>query len=558
MPKIHFLSEELRSKLAAGEVVERPASVLKELIENALDAKADYLKVEFEKGGLERILVYDNGVGMAPEDLKICYQSFATSKIKDLSDIFAITTYGFRGEALSSIAQVSRLKIVSVEKGSPFPFEIEVEFGKEKAFRPAKLKEGTLVEVRDLFENLPARRAFLKSLKAESAKNVEIFKALLLSHPEIKAVLLIDGKEIISWKGGPLKELFSYLFEIPLEFLKESSFEKAPYKINLLLTDTKKTFSHGRFLFFLVNKRLIKDEKLLKFFYHLLKRFFGHLGFPAGVVSIELPPQLVDFNVHPAKWEVRFKREKEVFSLLDEALKAHFLPKKFLLYQDKVLSEEPFQVKEDLPLTYKSMLSSEKREILSSTPLLEKGDFQTFKILGTFKETYLLVEKENTLYLVDQHALSERIHYEILKKKEFMAFPQRLLLPFLIKLTSEMFENLEKKLKILSELGFELEVISEDELLVKGVPSDFLEFAKEVLEALLVLPDFDFFFARENLLKELACKRARKKGDSLSGEEKRHLLEIMFRENLETCPHGRPLYIKIELFEIEKKLKRRP
>ena len=557
MPKIQFLPEELRLKIAAGEVIERPSSVIKELLENAFDAWADYIRVEFERGGLERILVYDNGIGMAPEDLKLCYKSYATSKIKELSDIFAITTYGFRGEALSSIAQVSRLKIVSIERGASLPFEIEIEFGKEKSFRPSRLKEGTLVEVRDLFENLPARKAFLKSVKNESAKNVEIFKALLLPHPKIRATLLIDGKEIYNWKGGSLKELFSYLFELPEEYLKETQFESQPYKISLLLTDTRKSFSHGRFLFIFVNNRLIKDDKLTKYLYHLLKRFFGNLGFPAGVIKLEIPPQLVDFNVHPAKWEVRFKREWEVFSILDEAIKNHYTAQKSSFYLKRTPEETEWKVKEDLPLSYET-ISTPKKEVEKGTYLFEKGILEDFKILGTFKETYLLIEKEGSLYIIDQHALSERIHYEFLKKSEFFSFPQKLLLPFLIKLTSEMFENLDKKLEILSKLGFELELISEEEILVKGVPPDLIEFAREILENLLVLPDFDFLSAREALLKELACKRAIKKGDSLTKEEIRHLIELMFRENLETCPHGRPIYIKLDVSEIEKRLKRRP
>lgn len=557
MPKISLLPEELRSKIAAGEVIERPASVIKELLENAFDAMADYIKVEIEKGGLQRISVYDNGIGMSPEDLKLCYKSFATSKIRELSDIFAITTYGFRGEALASVAQVCRLRIISVERGSDLPFEIEVEFGREKGFRPARLKVGTLVEVKDLFENLPARKAFLKSIKTESAKNTEIFKALLLSHPEIKAHLFVDGKELINWDGGSLKELFSYLFEIPEQFLKESYFQKLPYKIELLLTDTRKTFPHSRFLYLFVNRRFIKDEKLLSFAYHFLKKFFGNLGFPAGVIKIEAPPQLVDFNVHPAKWEIRFKREKEVFSALDEAIKNHFFSQKFSFSQNEDEERVPLKIKEDIPITYGSsptMIAEPRKKPL----LFEKASFHEFKILGSFKETYLLVEKGESLFLIDQHALSERIHYELLKRRNFMAFPQKFLLPFLVKLTSDMLENIEEKLKVLSALGFDLELVSQDEILVKGAPPDLIEFAEELLVSLLKLPECDLFSAREELLKELACKKARKKGDHLTLEEKKYLLEIMFRDNLDTCPHGRPLFIKIELTEIEKKLKRKP
>ncbi|MFN3407298.1 MAG: DNA mismatch repair endonuclease MutL, partial [Caldimicrobium sp.] len=321
--KIKPLPEELRNKIAAGEVIERPASVIKELLENAFDACASEIKIEFTKGGLEKILIYDNGEGMSPQDLRLCYKPFATSKIHTIQDLYNLQTYGFRGEALASIAQVSRLKIMSKEKNEAISFEVLVEFGKEKSFKPANLKEGTLVEIRDLFENLPARKAFLKSLKAERAKNLELIKALMLTHPEMKFSVKIDGELVLTWRGGTERELFSYIYEIPQEKLIESTFREGFCQIDLLLTDKSLLFSHGRYLHFLVNHRLVKDEKLTKITYHLLKKFYGNLGIPAGIIKITMPPSLIDFNVHPAKWEVRFKKEKEVYSFLETALSKH-------------------------------------------------------------------------------------------------------------------------------------------------------------------------------------------------------------------------------------------
>jgi DNA mismatch repair protein MutL len=554
MPKIQVLPEEIRGKIAAGEVIERPASVIKELLENSLDAGAKKIRIELHKGGLERIAVYDNGEGLSPEDLRLCFLPFATSKIKDLSDLFSLTTYGFRGEALSSIAQVSRLRIVSLQKGASLSYEVIVEFGKELDFKPSRIKEGTLVEVSDLFKNLPARRAFLKTPTRETAKNLEIIKALMLTHPEIEFQVFVDDKETLSWQGGDLKTLLENLLEIPQEFMHLSEFIEPPYQVTLLLTDTRKTFSHGRFLYFIVNNRLLQDNKLTKVFYSLLKKVYGNLGFPAGILQLSLPPHLVDFNVHPAKWEVRFKREGDVYQVLERALERHFQAKRIYTFRESAISYSQI-IREDIPLEYSS--KAQPLTNVESQFLFKEASLFSFKVLGVFKHTYLIVEKGDELFIVDQHALSERIQYEVLKKKANYFTSQRLLLPFLISLTSEMREKLEEKLLYLSSLGFEIDPIREDTLLVKGAPSEFTEFAKEVLENFLLSPWNSLQEARDYLLKEFACKLARKKGDYLSVEERTYLVEEMFRKNLETCPHGRPLFFKINLSDIEKRLKRR-
>ncbi len=562
MPKIQKIPEEIRGKIAAGEVIDRPASILKELIENALDAKAQKIKIEIIKGGLEKIVVYDDGEGMSPEDLKLAYLPFTTSKIRKLSDIYNLYTYGFRGEALNSIAQVSRLRILSKERGEDLAFEILIEFGKEKHFKPGKIKEGTLVEVRDLFENLPARKAFLKNPRTETLKNMEILKALMLTHPEVRFQIWIDEKETLNWQGGTLPELFSTLFEIPQEYLISSEYEEAPYKINLLLTDTRKTFAHSRFLYFLVNLRIIKYEKLFRIFFSLLKKYFGSLGFPAGVVHLLAPPQLVDFNVHPAKWEIRFKEENRIYNFLESVLKKHFNQKSSYFYREP-LPCETFTIKEDLPLDFKKL--EEKNlspkclpwEIKKEEEILFKREDFDFKILGVFQKTYILVEKKEDLYLIDQHALAERIHYENLKKKTFTPLTQKLILPLLLHLTPEMEENLEEKRTQLLQLGFEIDLIKENLLIVKGAPYEFLEDLKEILENFLINCFSDLSEAKDYLIKAWACKLAWKKGDHLPEEEKRFLIQEMFKHKYATCPHGRPLFIRLTLSEIEKQLKRK-
>jgi len=559
MPKIYILPEEIRGKIAAGEVIERPAGVVKELIENAFDAQACSIKITLKEGGIKEISVYDDGEGIEPEDLKICYKHFATSKIKNLSDIFRIVTYGFRGEALASISQVSKLTIASKHIDHELSYEVRVEFGREVSFKPAKINKGTLVKVEDLFVNLPARRAFLKAPRTETLKIMEIVKGLSLCHPDIKFEVksIEEGKEksLFFWEGGNEKELLSYIVGIEETFFNEILLDNPPYSIYLALTDTSKTFSHTKYLYVLVNKRWIKDERLNKLLLSAFKPYYGNLGFPAGVISIKVPYHLVDVNVHPAKWEVRFKDEKALFNSINKALEELF-SKKTLYYK----KEEPYfsaEIREDVPLDYSSY--SKKADFQEKKPFHLFPSFPkiSYKYLGTFLNTYILMEKDEELYIIDQHALSERIIFEDLKTKISKSFSQELLIPVLLRIPDSLLSEFEEKRKILSSLGFDLELINANEAILKRIPSIFKEDVKDVLEKVLETPFVDVKDLESEVLKEYACLLARKKGDILSEREINFMLERFLKENLQTCPHGRPLYFKISLKEIETKLRRR-
>ena len=563
MPKIQLLPEELRSKIAAGEVVERPASVVKELIENAFDAGAKTIKVGLKDGGLSLVRVYDDGEGMDEEDLKLCYRHHATSKIKSLKDIFRIVTFGFRGEALASIARVSKLLIKSRFVESPQAYQVLVEYGKLKDFKPCVLAKGTLVEVKDLFSNLPARKAFLRSPRAETNKIAEVVKGLALCFPErnyeLKTLSQSTERVLFSWKGGTLKELIAFISEVDQKEFKEVHIKKPPYEIHLVLSATSSTFSHTRYLYTLVNHRLVRDERLNKILLSAIKPFYGHLGYPAGVLHIKTPYHLVDVNVHPAKWEVRFKDEKEVFTLIKEALERAF-SKTGIYFEKRDSGLSASAVKEDIPVeySYKSreepLRKPEKRE----EPLSFDFKREDFTYIGSFVNTYLLVERQRNLYLVDQHALCERILFEELKENyETKASKQELLLPILLRLSSRALESLPEKIKVLDKLGFELELIGEKEVLLKSVPSLFKEDIKEVLEEVLEEEFFDERALETRILAGYACKLARKKGELLSKDEARYLLRKMFEKGLSTCPHGRPIYVVMSEAELEKRLKRR-
>ncbi|PMP66563.1 MAG: hypothetical protein C0190_05390 [Thermodesulfobacterium geofontis] len=565
MPKIQILPEEIRSKIAAGEIVERPASVVKELIENAFDAKASFIKISLKDGGIKEISVYDDGEGIEPEDLKICYKHFATSKIKTLSDIFKIVTFGFRGEALASISQVSKMTITSKHIHYDSAYEIRIEFGKEVYFKPANLNKGTLVKVENLFSNLPARKAFLKTPRTETFKIMEIIKGLSLCFPEIRYEVksLEENKEntLFFWEGGNERELLSYTIGLQINYFKDVFLDSPPYSIFLLLTDTSKTFSHTKYLYFFVNKRWIKDEKLTKMILNLLKPYYGNLGFPAGLISIKAPYHLVDVNVHPAKWEVRFKDEKALFFSLNKALEELF-DKKIFYYEYKKGKLKIFnQIKEDLPLDYTKEPSSFYLEnYLEKKPLFISTNFKkpSYRYLGTFLENYILVEKNEELYIIDQHALSERVIFEDLKKNFSKSLSQNLLIPVLLRITDSALSEFEEKKKLLNSIGFELKLLKNNEIILKKIPSIFkVEDIKDILEKILEEPFSDVEKLELEVLKRYACLLARKKGDLLSEREINFLIEKLFSENLQTCPHGRPLYMKISLKEIETKLRRK-
>ena len=562
MPKIKILPPEVRKKIAAGEVVERPASVVKELVENALDARASTIKISIVEGGIKEICVYDDGEGMEPEDLRLCYKHHATSKISSVSDIFKIVSFGFRGEALASISQVSRLLIKSKHITQDQAYQVYVEFGKEKDFKPCHLVKGTYVVVKDLFSNLPARKAFLKSPRSETQKVVELVKAMCFCFPEVKISLksLKEKKEnlLFSWKGGSTEELISIITQIKKDDILAGAFEKKPYNFEIFLSSTAKTFPHTKYLYTIVNNRLVKDEKLNKMVISCLKPFYGNLGYPAGVIKIYTPYHLVDVNVHPAKWEVRFKEEKEVFEGLKQAIEHLF--KKRKIYVLEKSSEPSFRgenlVRENVSIyTVKTKEPSLEVKVITHKSLFEE---EKLKFLGIFKRAYLLFEIEDELYIIDQHALSERLIFEELLIKYSKNFTQQeLLIPVLLNTEGVDYEKLRDKVLKLSELGFDLEIIDTGEVILKGYPGIFGE---EVIEAVERVISSDFAVVEDlkrEIIAEYACKLAKKKGDFIDKEEAIFLVKKMLEKGISTCPHGRPLYIKISEEEIEKGLRRK-
>ncbi len=576
MGRIKSLPEEVKRKIAAGEVIENPASVVKELMENAFDAGAKQIKIYIKGGGKEEIRVIDDGEGMDEEDLRLCYKHHTTSKIQSLQDLLKLSTYGFRGEALASIAQVSLLTIRSKRENSPHGYELQVEGGKEIYLKPSPHQRGTLVSVKNLFFNFPARKKFLKSDRTEFSKIFEIVKGLLIARPEVSLYLFHNGKPYLEWEGGERTSLLSKLFSIPKDSF-ETLIEKRvrPYEVWMTLTNTSQTFKHARYLYVLVNERWIRDKNLERTIFSMLKQFYGNLGFPAGVIHIKVPPHLVDINVHPAKWEVRFKDEKEVFSALYLALKTLFESQSFFItlpskeektrenvhFSESSQRKESFsekeilfpkgRVKEDLPLDLSPFQEVRDQEFFS-----KKNEFSSgINFFGILDGTYLLAEKDGDLYIIDFHALSERIIYEELMQKDFLKFKNSLLFPLRIKLDEKEREIFKERAGLLKDLGIEGKLMGE-ELVITSSPFFFQEDLEEIVKELLNLPFSDKEIFKKRVCERIACKRARKSGEILSREEAFYLLEKFFSKNLKTCPHGRSISFVIPKREIERRFKR--
>ncbi len=557
MPRIRLLSEEVHSRIAAGEVVERPASVVKELVENALDAGASRIEVELEEGGLQVIRVSDDGEGMDPEDLRICWHSHATSKIASAEDLLRIHTFGFRGEALYSIAQVSRLTIVSRPRGSEEAHILRVAFGREEAFQPFAGPPGTTVTVEGLFQGFPARRAFLRGPRAEAGRVLEILRMLALGHPEVSYRFRQGGRETFRWPGGSRRKLLAQILRVPEEQWLERTYENRSYRLELILTRPEAGFSTTRYLFLLVNDRVIRDRALMAALLEGLRAYFPGGRFPAGVVALYLPPHLVDVNVHPAKWEVRFREEREVFRFVKGAAE------KFLA---RTVPKPPSRSLKDLPLGPPPKARSEgagfstKFKVEEPLPGLFPGevssDKESFRCLGFLRGTYAVFETPEGLLLLDFHAAHERLLYEKFRKE--ISESERLLFPAVFELSEkarEQFENLGEELE---SAGFRVREAGPREILVEGVPSGGGLAAAEELRGLLEEGEASPENFRERLAARLACRLARKAGEDLTVAEAEGLLREIRARGLERCPHGRPLYLLFSWHELEKRFGRKP
>ncbi|WP_456434529.1 DNA mismatch repair endonuclease MutL [Thermosulfuriphilus sp.] len=563
MGRIRLLSEEVARKIAAGEVVERPASVVKELVENSLDAQARRIDICLEKGGKALIRVSDDGEGIEPEDLPLAVERHATSKVSSDEDLERVRTLGFRGEALAAIGSVSRLTIVSRPRGFSLGGRIEVRFGQKGPLLEAGAPEGTTVEVADIFANLPARRRFLKSDRAETAHVLETIRALALAHEEVGFRVESGGRKLLALNKEPLVRRLARLVGLAEKDFLDFEAQQGPFQIWGYLSRPEKARRDLRAFYFFVLMRPVKAALLSRALMEATKGFFMAGLYPAGALFIDLPPELVDVNVHPAKLEVRFRKEREVFGLIHQAIR-HRLLKIDPDHHPKGGLSPPETQEADIPLEAPKTSSSRLAK-----PLVAEGlfDYQTPPKphpLGQILATYILCEDEKGLLIFDQHALHERILYERLRqglKTEGLP-AEPLLFPIIFEAPARLIEALEEGRDFLARLGIEARAYGPAEIAISAWPRGFLretlsQTTVEILERLSQdgLPEEDSLL--HEILSLLACRSAIKAGDRLSLAEMEELLRQSEQYPSDYCPHGRPTMARLGKEDLERLFRRK-
>ncbi len=566
MSRIIRLSPAVSQKIAAGEVIERPASAVKELVENSLDAGASEINVEIWAGGKRFIRVTDDGSGMGREDALVCFERHSTSKIRSEEDLEAIATLGFRGEALPSISAVSRLSLKTAEKRGEKGTFIEREGERVLLIQDIGFPPGTSVEVKDLFFNLPARRKFLRSEKSELSSIVKYLTGVCLAFPGVRFSLTHGKREIFHYPAvGSLKErIFQIYGKSTIANLMEVDYQQDEIKIfGFVSAPPSGCYDRRRQIFF-VNKRPVKDKLLQAALNQAYDGFLERGRFAEAFLFLSCPHSEVDVNVHPTKAEVRFRSSNTVFSFvfkcMRQALLRHQGIKEIYAAQEK--EKKGFRIEEGPPhLQIETDAKEDEmgQELFASLP--EKEELFP-RVLGQYLRSYIVAETPEEILIIDQHNAHERVLFE--KYKEIhkgKKWPQKMVLfPLLVDLTPSQILSMEENQSLLEEAGFRVEAMGGQSYVLREVPDIFQEEeAKDVFLSLLEEIKEEKIEKREEaLLATLACRTAVKVGEPLSPDRMKYLVDELFQTpNPSLCPHGRPITVRIERREIEKGLKRR-
>jgi len=632
--KIKILPQELVNKIAAGEVVERPVSVVKELVENSIDAEATEILVEIKSGGLKYIRVVDNGCGMDKEDVELAFTHHATSKITSFEELNRILTLGFRGEALPSIALVSQVEVTTkLRSFSPSPesspikeegrgvlqyaptnepspisspikgedksrdawpcvsttgTQIRLEGGKIKSIKEAGVPEGTSITVRELFYNTPARRKFLKSPNSETRQIIERMTTFALAFPQISFKLKVDGKETLNFqKADNLKQRVGQIFgsQILKQILElDCDYDVVQIKGFLGKPEIAKTSRAEVYLF--VNQRSIFSKSL----YHALLTGYKDLlpkgKFPWGIVCLSLPPDMVDVNVHPAKKEVRFSNEKQMYEFLYSAVYKTLntglvmpiytdVKEKIVTSDRETHSDASLQIREGSSeyFTERDKTQSFQQEFLAEvfkgmkvSPLKEKKAEEPaagVANLWQLSNMYILAQVKGSLVVMDQHAAHERVLYEEAMRNLTVekASSQHLLFPIVTELSPSEFMTFEENAELINKLGFEVKPFGGRSVLISGVPPlPKIQNGEVFLKEILVDLEERLKAGGEkvkSVAASFACHGAIKAGDKLSLEEMNSLFDQLFAtKEPYSCPHGRPTLIRIPIEELNKRFER--
>lgn len=601
MNKIQVLDITTVNKIAAGEVVERPASAVKEMAENAIDAGATKITVEIKNGGISFIRVTDNGCGIRAEEVKTAFLPHATSKIRDISDLENLFTMGFRGEALASIAAVSKIELITKRKEDILGTALSLEAGKVISESEAGCPDGTTIVVKDLFFNTPARMHFLKKDSAEAAHVTEVVQKLALGYPEISFRLINNGRETFLTPGtGDLKDVLPVIYgnEMASKMVKVDC-EKDGVKVFGYISKPEVSRNNRTMQNFFVNGRWVKSKEIQYSAEAGYKTMLMTGKHPILILSVQIPPMMTDVNVHPQKMEIKFSDEKPVTSTVfwgvQNALLAEPIAREVQSAEIKSTfknDNKPFNVikpKESFEQVFKkeeqtfdffskesealftpseeseetsffddNLNESELESYIISTPQEEKEEFD-YKVIGQLFDTYILIEHDNELLLLDQHAAHERIRYEEMIRDR-QIFGQVLMMPEIINLSATDGEMVLEHKETFEKLGFGIDVFGQGKFAVRQMPDDISEDSAEntvisVLELIKQNKNPEDIMDKAFFM--IACKGAIKANHSMTKMELQGLVkQVLQNEKIRTCPHGRPLMISFSKKYIEKEFKR--
>ena len=563
---IKILNKNTSAKIAAGEVIERPFSVVKELIENSLDADAKNISVFLENGGLKSIRVVDDGIGIEKDEIKLAFERFATSKINNDSDFTDVRTLGFRGEALPSIASVSKINLRTRQNSSLNGWRILLKSGEYSALDMVGMSKGTIFEVKDLFYNTPARLKFMDSPRSEASKIKSLISSLALINPTISFELYIDGnKRLFSNGNGNLLDVIGMIHgkEVQNNMMLLENNDESQFKFSGITSNISIYRGNRGYMTFCVNGRLVQSQKMKFFIEKSYRTLIPERRFPICVINIQTPLGDVDVNVHPAKTEIRFLRENLVSSLLSNTVIktiGNYLPNslervvdnnnnyKFVSSKNKV----NYQIKND---TFANFIN---------LPLIpQENDYKNiFRVLGQIDRTFLVAEGEEGLFFIDQHAAHERVIYDkILQQYQIgEKISQPLLADFILNIDELSKSNLLNHLEDFNNYGWVIEDFGHQSILIRSVPSIYgFDIASIDIKDLLINAidklsvDRDRKEWHETMFALVACHSSVRAGDKLSNDEIKSIIrQLESTEFPQTWPHGRPTMIEYTFDQMKK------
>ena len=591
MTRIRVMDEDLSNKIAAGEVVEKAANVVKELVENSIDAQSKTIKIELINSGLKEIMITDDGIGMNHEDALLAFKRHATSKIYKLEDLFFINSLGFRGEALPSIASVSKVSLRTSD-GKEGTY-LEINGGKLENTSSCDLRKGTIVTVRDLFYNTPARLKYLKSEVTELSYISNYVERLALSYPNISFKLMNNGNTLIETTGSNnllkvIHELFGANISKNMVKINASNDD---YDISGYICKPCVLKSNRNYMITIVNGRVVKNAEVNKTINDAYYTYKPDIKYPVVVLKIETDPTLIDVNIHPTKQDIKFSKIDSLTSLITSTIKDSLY--KSLLVPNVEVKESkqiniPIQtvsevdnsfnndneedyVIEETPLFINDSINdnqSEKEQVTMDFKVNEKNE-QIKKIefypCGLVMGTYIIAQNDNAMYLIDQHAAQERINYEKIRNALYddKIKTTDLLIPISIELSPSDYLKFQDNKKILTDLGFVIDDFGINTIIIKTHPTWLIsgfeeENIRRIIDYILEMPkDFDRVRFIDNISATCACKMSVKGNTSITMEEAESILNQLVKcDNPYNCPHGRPTIITFTRYELERLFKR--